>query len=820
MNDLRFALRQLRKNPGFTLVATLTLALGIGANTAIFSVVNAVLLRPLPYPEPGRLVWMSERGMSFPSLSIAYPNYEDWQREQTVFEHLGAYKSGSFNLTQEGDPLRLEAAFMSSGAFAALSIQPVIGRLFSTEDDRVGAAPVVVLSHALWQSRFGGRTDVLNQTITLDKQPHMVIGVMPVGFAFPTSVDLWASMGALVGTANLHYRERGYHSGFFAVGRLKHGVNLEPARGAMDAVALRLEQQYPENRRLGVRLDPLLDNYVSSFRRMLWTLLGAVGLVLLIACTNVANLLLARAASRQKEMALRTALGAGRWRTIRQSAIEGLALAVVGGAVGILFARLAMPLVIALGQGRLPRAAEAGLDGGVLVFSAGLAILTGLVFGLVPAWQATRTDLQEILNNSARGSTGGSNRLRHGLVVAEVAITLVLVTGAGLLLRSFQHLQAVNTGFAQERVLSFRFDLPEQKYATEEQRSFFYQSLVEKLRLLPGVQSASVTSRIPLDPTDDFPSPFLIEGEPAPPSNELPNVNLAVVSPDYFRTLGIPVVRGRSFTELDDRRHLQGKLSETLDSGERWMLGLSKIIVDEEFARRYWPNANPIGRKVRLPWRPAGPVLEVVGLVGHVRLDRLSEPAKFVQGYLSFLEAPRRGMAVVLRTTLPPESLIPSVRRQLAALDAEEPLYNIRTLAELRDSSIAPHRIDLLLVGLFAGLALALAMIGLYGVLSYAVTQRQREIGVRTSLGAQPSQVVGLVLRQGMGLALLGISLGLAGGFALTRLLSSLLFEVSPTDLLSFIVAPTLLAVVSFLACWLPARRAARVDPMVALRYE
>jgi putative ABC transport system permease protein len=820
MSELKFALRQLIKNRGFTAAAVVTLALGIGANTTIFSIVNSVLLKPLPYPEPQGLVWLSERGPSSPSMSLSYPNFQDWQVQQSVFERLGAYKPGSFNLTEQGNPLRLEAAFMTSDAFGALGVKPELGRLFTREDDRIGAPGVVILGYTLWQSRFGGNPDILNRTITLDEQPHTVVGVMPPGFAFPTQVDLWTSMGALIGVPALHYHERGYHSGFFALARLKRGVSLEGAREAMDAVAVRLEQQYPENKHLRVRVDPLLDNYVSMFRRALWTLLGAVGLVFLIACSNVANLLLVRAAARRKEMALRAALGAGVWRIVRQSVVEGLVLAVLGAALGVLLARVAMPLVITLGRGRLPRLAEASLDGDVLFFTAILAVLTGFIFGLVPAWQASRSDLREILSNASRGATSGPARMRHALVVAEVALTVILLVGAGLLLRSFQTLQRVNPGFAHERVLSFRFDLPEQKYSTEEQRSLFYQALVEKLRILPGVQSAGVTSRIPLDPTDDFVSPFLIEGEAAPTTSELPNVELAVVSPDYFQTLGIPVIRGRSFTDQDDRRHLQGKIPASLDSGERWMLGLTKIIVDEEFARRYWPNEDPIGRKVRLPWRPSGPVLEVVGVVGRVKLDRLSEPGKLVQGYLSFLEAPRRGMAIVASTTLPPDTLIATVRQQLLALDPEQPAYDLRTFAQIRDTSAAPHRINLLLLGVFAGLALVLAMIGLYGVLAYSVAQRQRELGVRVALGAQRGDVLKLILGHGMLLMLLGLFLGVAGSLALTRLLSSLLYEIKPTDPATFTMVCLLMAVVALFACLIPALRATRVDPIQALRYE
>jgi len=820
MSDLRFAFRQLLKNPGFTAVAALTLALGIGANTAIFSVVNAVLLKPLPYAAPQQLVWLSERGPSFPSLSIAYPNFQDWQWQQTAFEKLGAYKSGSFNLTGEGDPLRVEASFMTSGAFGALGVKPVLGRFFTQDDDKIGAAPTVVLSHALWQSRFGKRTDILNQTITLDQESHTIVGVMPPGFAFPASVDLWMSMGALVGTARLHYQERGYHSGFFGVARLKEGTSLARARSVMDTVASRLGQQYPEDQHLGVRVDSLLDTYVSDFRSSLWTLLGAVGLVLLIASSNVANLLLGRAAARQKEMALRAALGAGRWRILRQLSTESLVLVVVGGAFGLLLARIGIPVMLAIGNGRIPRAAGARLDGSVLAFTALVAGITGVFFGLIPVLCASRDSLHGALKSGGRGTTGSGNRLRNGLVVAEVAVSLVLLIGAGLLLASFQLLQRTNPGFVHESVLSFRFDLPEQRYATEEQRCLFYQGLVEKLRLIPGVEAASVTSRIPLDPTDSWQSPFLIEGEPAPIPSELPNVELSAVSPDYFRTLGIPIIEGRPFTELDDRGHLQGRESNFADPGERWIAGLSKLIIDKDFARRYWPNASPIGRKVRLPWRPDGPVLEVVGVVGRVKLERLSEPGRFVQGYVSFLEAPRRGEAIVLRTSAPPETLIAPVRRAVLALDADQPLYAIRTLAEIREASIAPQRINLLLLGVFAGLAVVLAMIGLYGVLAYSVTQRRREIGVRIALGAERGDVFKLVLRQGMLLTLLGILIGLASSLTLTRVLASLLYQIKPTDPITFGTVCLLLSTIAVLACLIPACRAVKVDPIEALRYE
>jgi putative ABC transport system permease protein len=809
----------LRKNPGFTLTAVITLALGIGANTAIFSLVNGVLLRPLPYPESSRLVWLSERTPNFPSISIAYPNFVDWQTQQTVFDELGLYKPASINLTGQGDPLRLQGAFMSSGTFAALGVQPAAGRFFREEDDKPGAAGVAVISYDLWQKRFGGQAGVVNKPLNLDGQIVTVVGVMPPGFAFPTPVDVWESLGPQLGNSGLHYQDRGYHSGWFGVARLKAGVTLAQAAASMEQVAAALEHEYPANRNFRVRMDPLIDNYVSGVRRAMWTLLGAVALVLLIACANIANLLLTRATARQKEMAVRAALGAGQTRIVRQLLSESLLLALLGGAAGLLLARLGLPLILTLARDSIPRAEGILLDTSVLLFAMLVAAITGLLFGVVPAWQASRIDLQTTLRKNSRGTTSGRAWLREGFVVAEFALTLVLLVGAGLLLRSFQRLQQVNPGFSGERVLSFRFDLPERKYSSEEERSNFYQALLERVRTLPGVKSAGVASRIPLDATDTFQSPFLIEGRPAPPPTEVPLVDLSVVSSDYFQTVGIPLVRGRSFNDSDDRSHLRGK-ELSPDAGQRWMDGLNKVIVDEELAKRYWPDSDPIGQRIRLPWGPKAPVLEIVGVVGRVKLDQLSEAGGFVQAYLPFRQGPRGGMAVLVKTAVEPEALMASVRQQVQALDPDQPVYNLNTLSEIRDLSIAPQRLNLVLLTSFALLALALAAVGIYGVLSQLVLQRTQEIGVRLALGGQRHDVLRLILKDGMKLALIGMSVGLAAAFALTRLLASFLFGVTPTDAWTFLSVSLLLATVALLACYIPARRATKVDPLVALRYE
>src|SRR5256884_577373 len=818
MTDLKFAFRQLLKNPGFTAVAVLTLALGIGANTAIFSVVNAVLLRPLPYQESERLVWLSERGPNFPTMSISYPNFSDWRAQQTVFEHIGVYNWGSYTLTGKGQPHRLTGVRISADGFAALRAQPAIGRLFDNDEDKPGAPSVAVLSHALWADRFGGDAGAVNQSITLDGRPYTVIGVMPVGFDFPSRTDLWLPVGPLSNEES--WKSRGNHPGLLGVARLKPGVTLEQARAAMETIAVRLEQQYPDsNKNNRVRIERLIDNYVDNVRPALWTLLGAVGLVLLIACANVANLLLARAAARQKEMAVRAALGAGRWRIVRQLLTESVLLALGGGAFGLLLASGGVRLILALSRDAIPRAAEVGLDAGVLAFTAGIAVLTGILFGLAPAWQGSRADLQDTLKDTTRGTTGGRARLRQGLVVAEVALTLVMLTGAGLLLRSFHRLQQVNPGFSHERVLSFRLDLPEKKYGKEESQINFYRNLLDRLRALPGAQAVSVTSRLPFG-GNDWQTSFVIEGQPEPPPHERPSMEVHLVSPDYFRAMGIPLLHGRSFTEQDDRGHLRGRDLSSFTDGERWMSGLNTIIVDEEFARRHWPNEDAIGKRVRLPWGEKGPMLTVVGVVGRVKLNQLNEQGGFVQAYLPFLQGPSGGMAVVIKTTQAPEALITAARQQVQALDPEQPIYDVRTLAEMRDNSIAPQRLNLTLLAVFAGVALTLAVIGLYGVLAYAVAQRQREIGVRMALGAQRRDVLGLVLGHGMRLTMIGVILGLTGAFALTRVLEGLLFETKPFDPATFLSVTVILVGVALLACWLPARRAARVQPMAALRHE
>ncbi len=820
MNDLRFALRQLVKNPGFTAVAVLTLALGIGANTAIFSVVNGVLLKPLPFPESNRLVFLQETNKSFGSMSISYPNFTDWRAQQTVFEHIGVYNTGSYNLTGHGDPVRLLGARISADALTALQVRPALGQLFSNEEDKPGGQPVVVLSHRLWQTTFGGDLAVVGKSINLDGRAYSVVGVMPANFAFLNHAEIWVPVGQLAGQES--WQGRGNHPGLSGVARLKPGVSVDQARAEMNTIAVRLEEQYPDsNRNNRVRLEPLIENRVGNVRDALWILLGAVGFVLLIACANVANLLLARAAVRQKEMAVRAALGAGRWRIVRQLLTESVLLSVIGGLLGLLLARWWLKLILVLAGNAIPRVTEIGIDTGVLLFTGGVAVLTGMIFGLAPAWQASRPDVQDVLKDATRGVTRGRARLRHGLIVAEVALTLLLLVGAGLLLRSFHHLQTLNPGFSHERVLSFRLDLPDRKYPTPDQQISFYQRLTEKLRALPGVQQVGVAYQFPLA-QQGWQTGFLIEGKPEPPPGEMQSMEVTPASPDYFRAMGIPLLRGRYFTDQDNLEHLRGRDFAGLNDGQRWAAGLNAIIVDEEFVRRHWPNEDPIGKRVLLPWGPRErrPALTVVGVVARVKVRQLNEQGGFVQSYLSLWQAAGSSRSVVMKTTLPPETLFNAARQQVQALDPDQPIYDMRTLVEVRDRSLAPQRLNLMLLGIFAGVALALAVIGLYGVLAYAVAQRTREIGVRMALGAQRRDVLGLIVRQGMTLALVGVVLGLLGALGLTRWLTSLLYEIKPQDPLTFAIVPVVLAVVALLACWIPARRAARVEPMEALRYE
>jgi len=822
--DLKYCLRILLKKPGFTLIALLALTLGIGANTAIFSVVNAVLLRPLPYEEPEQLVFLHERGTQSPWMSIAWPNYVDWSARNRVFEHIGVFNNGNYNLTgNNGEPERLQAGQVSADLFAALRAKPALGRIFTADEDKPGANPVVVLTYGLWQRRFGGDPNIVDKTITLNDRSYNVVGVMPETFQFPTfgfpsSMEMWVPVGPL--SDSDVWKNRSNHVGLFAVARLRPGVTIEQARAEMDSLAVNLERQYPQtNNGIRVTVEPLNEVTVGNdIKQALWVFLGAVGFLLLIACANVANLLLARATIRQREIAVRAALGASRWRIIRQLLLESVVLALLGGGLGLLFARWGVDLILALSPDSIPRAHEIGLDLPVLAFTFVASALTGVIFGLIPALQSSRLQLHETLKVSGR-SLAGKNWARNALVVSEVALTLILLIGAGLLMRSFYQLHQVNPGFAYDRSLSFSVNLPEKRYTREQQANFF-QQLNQNLSALPGVEHVGITSGLPLG-NNGWSTTFTVEGRPAPSPDQMPMMQASIVSPDYFRAMGIPLLKGRYFTDQDNRQHLSSKDLSKLNEDERNMAGLNVVIIDQEFARRYWPDEEPIGKRIRQGGADArAPLATVVGVVGHVRMEGLSRDLKAVQGYFAFAQLPANRMTVVVQSTNEPGQMMAAARKQVSAIDPNQPVYSIRTLEQLRSEAVASEKLNLTLLCVFAAIALALAVVGIYGVMSYSVTQRTHEIGIRMALGAQAGNVSKMVIGEGLKLTLLGVGLGVLGALGLTRWMQSLLFGVRPTDPVTFIAIAFFLLVVAFLACWLPARRATKVDPLVALRYE
>lgn len=815
--DLRYGARMLLKNPGITFVVILALALGIGANTAIFSVIDAVLLRPLAYEESDRLVFLNETSKVMDEISISYPNFTDWRNQNHVFEKIGVYNRSSYNLTGAGEAERIITGQMSADLFAALRVNPAVGRIYTNDEDKPGGSPVVVLSYGLWQRRFGGLSSILNQPITLNGKSYTVIGVMPQTFQFPSRAEMWVPVGQLSGEPS--WQQRGNHPGLYGVGRLRPGVSFAQAKAEMDNIGANLEKQYNDsNAGNGVGTRPMLEVFVGDIRWTLWVLFGAVAAVLLIACANIANLLLARAQSRQKEMAIRAAMGAGRWRIARQLLTESVLLALIGGTLGLLIARWGIALILYISPDAIPRAREISLDWRVLVFTIGISIATGILFGLVPALQAGVVDVHETLKETGRG-TSGRHWLRSSLVVVEVATTLVLLIAAGLMIRSFYRLQRVNPGFSYEHLTSFSVALPERKYASVEQREQFYVRLLNNLRGLPGVESSAAASGLPLG-NNGWQTSFTIDGRPLPPRNETPLMEACLVTPDYFRAMNIPLKRGRYFDDHDDRSALAGKDLSKLTEVEKEIAALNAIVIDEEFAHRYWPNEEAVGQRIRLGTDAKAPVLTVQGVVGRVKMEGLSQDSKRVQGYFPFAQIPSGGMTVILKASGDPNQLIAAVRQQVKAIDPDQPIYSIRTMDEIRAESVASERLSLTLLSIFAGIALVLAIVGIYGVMSYSVTQRTHEIGIRMAIGAQPRDVFRMVIGQGMMLALIGVAIGLLLAFALTRLMTTMLFGVEPTDPATFAAIAVLLTVVALVACYVPGRRATKVDPVVSLRYE
>ena len=803
LHDLRYAIRQQRKNPAFTIVAVITLALGIGANTAIFSVVNTILLQPLPYKDPERLVlvWEENAKQGYPTDTPTAANFGDWRDQNQLFEGMAAMAPDSFNLTGSGDPERLEGRRVSASFFPLLGVDPHIGRAFTAAEDQPNSGHVVLLSYGLWQRRFGGDAGVVGKTLNLNGAGYTVVGVMPPRFQFPTPDDeVWVPIAFTQEQAadrNSHYLK--------VLGRLKPGVTLAQAQAEMSTIATRLQQQYPKtNTDLGAVITPLHEQIVGDIKPALLILLGAVGLVLLIACANVANLLLARAAVRQKEIAVRVALGARRRRLIRQFLTESVLLSTLGGLVGLAIAYGGLVVLKSFIPENISQARAISIDYKVLGFTLLVSVATGLVFGLAPAIQAVRFNQIETLKEGGRdAATGGSGkRLRSLLVMAEVAISLVLLIGAGLLINSFLRLRNVDPGFRAENLLTMKIVLPEPKYEKWKMRSTFYSDLIQRVQSLPGVKSAAVTTNLPLYSQGNSIG-VSIEGKPEPPPGQELIVTTRIISNGYLDTMSIPLLKGRQLTDQDT------------DNSQ------NVAVVSETMASRFWPGEEVVGKRVSIgKVRSPEDWIQVIGVAKDVRQFELNDDPK-PQMYLTyrqfgFFDA----QDLVVKTDVDPASMASAVRKAVWEIDKDQPISNIRTMETILAESIARQRFSMLLLAIFAGVALVLAAVGIYGVMSYSVAQRTHEIGIRMALGAQTMTVLKLAIGYGLKLVLAGIAIGLIAAFALTRVMSTLLFGVTATDPTTFALISLLLIAVAAIASYIPARRATRVNPIIALRYE
>lgn len=796
LSDLKFAFRQLAKTPGFTAVAILTLALGIGANTAIFSLVQSVLLRPLAYPEPDRLVVLWEDEMNFSGASIAWPDLLDWQRDNTAFTALGGFRRDNFTLTGGAQPEMLVGARISASFFDVLRVPPLHGRVFHPDEDKVGAPALVVLGYKLWQRNFGGDPAVIGRSLVLNGEPHTVIGVMPEIVTSPTRADFWTQIGRMGATPS--WQSRGNHPGIYGLGRMKPGFTLETALADLKRISARNEKDFPDtNTGVTAAGQSVFESAVGDYRQGLWLLLGAVALVLLIACANLANLLLARSAARESEFAVRAALGASRFRLIRQLLIESLVLSLGGATLGVLLASWARDGIVALSPAGVMRFQQAAIDGRVLAATCALAVVTALVFGLWPALKAASPDLRSSLQSGGRTGSGSlrARRTRESLIITEVALTLVLLAGAGLLLQSFARMQSANLGFDSRNVLVARVSLPEKSYSDEDQVASFHDRLLTRVRALPGVTSADLATHSPLN--TGWQTSFRPEGHPPWPNGQNPLCEMNVVSDGYFKTLGIPVLRGRAFSPVDAPKSVRA------------------AIIDQAFAEKYWPGADPVGQRMTLG---GDELVTVVGVVPTLKLYGYANEPKLVQAYLAGRQTPERDFQLVVRTAGDAGALANTVRRAVTEIDPNQPIWDVRTLDERINQTFSQPRLYTFLLAIFAGLALALAAVGLYGVLAYQVSQRTREFGIRLALGAVHGQIVGLVLRHGLRLFLLGAALGLVAALALGRVLGSLLYRTSSFDPLVFGGVTALLALIALIASWLPARRATRVNPVTALR--
>lgn len=802
LSDVRYAVRNLLRRPGFTIIAVVTLALGIGANTAIFSAVYALLLKPLQFPELDRVVaiWdkLPSRGVLHNEVTVA--NYLDWQSQTQSFEQLALYRWWSANLTGIDPPERIQGFLVTANFIDATGMKPIMGRNFLAEENQPGKDAVAIITHSLWQRRFGGDPNILNKTITINSITRTVVGVMPERFNFPKGAEVYAPLAM---TPEM-MKSRGSHS-FYVLGRLKREASIVSAQAELDHVTARLEQQFPEtNKGWGATIFPVVADTVRTYDTALWIMMGAVGFVLLIACANVANLMLARASGRRKEIALRTALGASRWRIVRQLLTESLIVALVGGGVGTLIGFWGIDALRAGNPADAAKFApgwyQLGINAPVLLFTLGISLLSGIVFGLAPALQASKTNLNDSLKEGGRQTSGSSHRLRSSLVVFEFALSLVLLVGAGLLTRSFLSLLKTDPGFNPDHLLTMNLMLPGAKYKDDPARAAFYHELVQRVQAYPGVESAAVVNFLPLGGANSSDA-YLVEGEPEPAPGQENDGRYRVATPDYFRTMQISIVRGRGFTEQDKA-------------------GTPPVaMVNEAFVRRHWPNQDPLGKRIRF-YGPLdrAPWMSVVGVIADVKHE-LNLPVT-PEYYLPYAQDPWPGMVLVAKTSVEPASLAGALRQQVWAIDKDQPVFDVKTMQEVRSTSVAVYSFSSVMLGIFAFVALLLASIGIYGVMAFAVAQRTQEIGIRIALGARSADVLKLVVTHGMKLALLGMVLGLGGSWALTRFMEKLLVGVQATDLLTFGLVSVCLLVAAFVACYLPARRATKVDPLVALRYE
>jgi putative ABC transport system permease protein len=801
IQDLRYGVRVLLKRPAFTAIIVLALAIGIGANTAIFSVINAILLRPLPYKNPDRIsmIWLDNKKLGVDQDWHSYPNYMDYKEQNQSFEDMAAFNDRSFNLTGAGEPVRVTGVWATASMFPVMGVEPALGRAFAVEEEEPGKDLVVVISNGLWQRLFGADRDVVGRPINLNGVDRTIIGVMPPGFSFPEKeTEIWVPLAL----SPQRKQARGAFS-LKAVGRLKPGVTIEQARADMGAIATRLQEQYPNMAGYGVNLVPLHEQVTGKVRPALLVLLVAVAFVLLIACANVANLLLARAAVREREMAIRAALGARRSRIVRQLLTESVVLAILGGVAGLLIATWGLDVLIALSPPDTPRLEQVGVDVRVMAFTLGVSLLTGLVFGLVPALESSKPDMNESLKEGGRGSTGGrrGSRVRNLLVVSEIALSLVLLICAGLMIRSFVRLQAFDLGFNPNNLITMHVQLPGSKYRNEQQAVEFFQRLFKRLESAPGVQAAGGISSIFLSDTPNS-TTFTIEGRPPQPDAERVEVPVDGVTSNYFRVMGIPLLKGREFDDRD-------------------VIGSTPVaIINETFARRFFADEDPVGKRfVYGNPDPRNPWITIVGVVADTRrtgFEKAVRPETFLPQY----QNPDTALTIVARTASDPAGFANTLRGEVWAVDKDQAVYDIKTMDQTLSEMTSRRRFTMTLLGVLAGAALILAAMGIYGVISYSVTQRTHEIGIRLAMGAQTSDVLRLIVGQAARLAFEGVSVGLVASFSLTRFMSSLLYGVSATDPLTFAAISLVLTGVALGASYVPARRAMRVDPIVALRYE